>query len=180
MFSLTPPHRSRIHPRMGAVLKILISVTLSVSVTLESWKSWKTQNTSKSDRTAEGGFSSFSRNPVFLKTTSKYLHKRSCLLVDFRGAKKSRKSHQIRAFLFDRNQWFSTCDTIFTEMGSRSTKKHLRSCSFFCMDSWKSGKWGAQNALFCCRFLGILGRPAGVSVPNGARARKPSISCRFS
>ena len=57
MFSLTPPHRSRIHPRMGAVLKILISETFSVSVTLESWKSWKTQNTSKSGRTGEGGFS---------------------------------------------------------------------------------------------------------------------------
>ena len=41
----------------------------------------------------------------------------------------------------------------------------------FRMDFWKSGKWGAQNALFCCRFLGILGRPAGILLQNGARAR---------
>ena len=37
------------------------------------------------------------------------------------------------------------------------------------LERWK---WGAQNALFCCRFLGILGHPAAISVPNGPRARK--------
>ena len=100
-------------------------------------RSWKTWNASKCGRTAEGGFSSFREILLFLKTTSKYLHKRNCLLVVFRGAKKSRKSHQIRAFLFDRNQRFSTCDTIFTEIGPRSTKKHIRLCRFF---TWIPGK----------------------------------------
>ena len=59
-------------------------------------------------------------------------------------------------------------------MGSRSTKNIYNNVGFLheFLEKWK---WGAQNALFCCRFLSILEQSAGISVPNGPRARKPRI-----
>ena len=91
------------------------------------------------------------------KTTSKYLHKRNRLLVVFRGAKRSRKSHQIRAFLFERNQWFSMCDTMFTEMGPRSTKKHIRLCRFFARIPGKVENGGPRMLCFAVVFLVFWG-----------------------
>ena len=113
------------------------------------------------------------------KTTSKYPHKRNCLLVVFRGARKrgnrikSAPSCSIGINGFRRV-------TRYSRKWAPEVPKNIYNCVGFPHGFLEKWKWGAHNALFCCRFLGILEHPAGILVQNGARARKPFISCRFS